>query len=126
MEHTDNESFRYTYSAKQQEELKNIRQKYAPPQESKLEQLRRLDASATRPGTAAAIALGTISTLVMGVGMCCTMVWTQFFALGIVVGLIGIGGIALAYPLFKTITKKQREKLAPQILKLTDELMNLQ
>ncbi|HIR40779.1 MAG TPA: hypothetical protein IAB36_03020, partial [Candidatus Egerieicola pullicola] len=46
----------------------------------------------------------------------------QWFLPGIIVGLIGIGVVVIAYPVFTRITKKQREKLAPQILKLTDEL----
>ncbi len=117
------ETFQYTYSAKQQQEVKTIRAKYAPPEENKLEQLRRLDQSVQIPGTIASLALGVIATLIFGVGLCCVMVWENVFVLGIIVGVIGMAGMALAYPLFAHITKKQREKLAPQILKLTDELM---
>lgn len=118
------ETFHYSYSASRQEEIQNIREKYAPPaQEDKLEQLRRLDQSVTRPGTIISIILGSSGTLVLGVGMCCTLVWTSLFALGVVVGLIGIAGIVAAYPVFNYITKKQKEKLAPEILKLSDELL---
>ena len=49
------ETFEYNYSAKQQKEIKTIREKYVPKEENKMEQLRRLDASATKPGTAASI-----------------------------------------------------------------------
>lgn len=88
-----------------------------------MERLRRLDQSATKKGTAVSIAVGILGCLLLGVGMCCTMVWMgNWFLPGIFLGLIGIGTIALAYPLYTRITKKQREKLAPQILKLTDEL----
>ena len=60
----------------------------------------------------------------MGVGMCCSMVWMGiWFIPGIVIGLIGIGDVAAAYPVYSRITKKERERLAPQILKLTEELM---
>lgn len=117
------ETFTYTYSAKEQEEVKSIRQKYIPREENKLEQLRRLDESVTRPGTIFSILLGTISTLILGVGMCCALVWTNLFVLGIIIGMIGIAGVALAYPVFNTITRKQREKLAPQIMKLSAELI---
>ena len=50
------ETFNYTYSASQQEEIKKIREKYSAPekQEDKMEQLRRLDKSVTKPGTDAA------------------------------------------------------------------------
>jgi len=120
----DNESFRYTYSAKEQEELKKIRQKYAPHEENKMEYLRRLDESATKPGMLAALSVGIISVLIMGIGMCCCMVWIgDLFIPGIIIGIIGIAGVASAYPLYSHITKKHREKLAPEIMRLTDELM---
>ena len=60
----------YTYSARQQEEVKKIREKYLPAEEDKMEQLRRLDESAVRPGTVASIILGVIGALLLGVGMC--------------------------------------------------------
>jgi len=120
------ETFRYTYSAAEQAEIRRIREKYAPrePAEDKMEQLRRLDASAARGASAAALLTGIAGTLIMGVGMCCTMVWRErLFIPGIVIGVIGILGIAAAYPLYARALKKKREKLAPEILRLTDELM---
>ncbi len=118
------EKFMYSYSAKQQEEIKNIRQKYLPREENKMEQLRRLDQSVTKPGMVAAIGVGSVSTLILGLGMCCVMVWKEIlFIPGIVIGIIGIAGIAAAFPLYQEIMEKQREKLAPEIIKLTDELM---
>lgn len=60
-----------------------------------------------------------------GNGMCCTILWSNvLFIPGIIIGLIGIAGVALAYPLNNHLTKKERERLAPEILKLTTELMN--
>ena len=118
-----NETFTYTYSAKQQEEIEKIRRKYLSPEENKMEQLRRLDRSGTKKGTRVSIAVGVVSALLMGVGMCCSMVWMGvWFIPGIVIGLIGIAGVAAAYPLYNRITRKERERLAPQILKLTEEL----
>ena len=118
------ETFEYTYSAKQQQEIENIRKKYLPKEEDKMEQLRRLDRSATKKGTMVSIILGTVSALILGVGMCCTMVWGgRLFIPGIVIGLAGIAGICLAYPLYGRITRRERERLAPEILRLTEELM---
>lgn len=120
------ETFTYTYSASRQEEVRRIREKYAPAtkEEDKLERLRRLDRAATKPGTAAAIAVGMISTLIMGIGMCCTMVWSDtLFIPGIIIGVVGIVGICAAYPLYQCVTKRQRDKLAPEILRLTEELI---
>ena len=120
-----NEVFNYTYSASQQAEIKSIREKYMPPteEEDKMERLRRLDRSVTKAGTAVSLIVGVISTLVLGVGMCCTMVWEGLMLPGIIIGVAGIIGIASAYPLYIHVTKKQREKVAPEILKLSDELM---
>lgn len=121
-EHPD--SFRYTYSAKQQEEVQKIRKKYLPQEESKMERLRRLDQSVTRPGTVASLVLGIVGCMLLGLGMSCTMVWEEkWFFPGIAIGLVGIAGICLAYPLYCRVTKRQREKLGPEILRLTDELM---
>ena len=122
--HPSKETFQYTYSAKEQEEIKNIRKKYAAPEEDKMAQLRRLDAQVTQKGTAAALAVGIIGTLLMGIGMCCCMVWAGSWLIpGIVIGVIGICILAAAYPLYNRITKKEREKIAPEIIRLTDELL---
>lgn len=117
------QDFTYTYSAKQQEEIKSIRQQYLPREEDKMEQLRKLDESAVRPGMIASIAVGTVSSLLLGLGMTCTMVWTHLFVLGIFIGVIGIAGMAAAYPLYVRMIKKQRERIAPQVLALSEELM---
>lgn len=117
------ETFSYTYSAKQQEEIKKIREKYATKEADKMEQLRRLDESVTRKGTVVSLIVGIIGALVLGVGMCCCMVWTELFILGIIVGVLGIGIVSAAYPLYNYVTKKEREKIAPEIIRLTDELM---
>ena len=123
MMENEKNTFHYTYSAKQQEEIRRIREKYLPREEDKMEQLRKLDRNAARKGTIVSVTAGIAGCLLLGVGMCCTMVWAeQFFVLGVIVGLIGIAVIAAAYPLYVRITKKEREKIAPQILRLTEEL----
>ena len=117
--------FNYTYSAKQKEEIQSIRSKYLPQEQKidKMEQLRRLDKSTTKRGTIISIATGILGCLLLGVGMCCTMVWMgKWFLPGVIIGIVGIAAIAIAYPLYTRITKKEREKAAPQILKLTEEL----
>jgi len=120
----ERESFTYTYSAKQQAEIRAIRQKYAPAEEDAMTRLRRLDAQAGHKGTMWALMVGILSTLVMGVGMCCTMVWAdRWFVPGILIGLSGIAGVSLAYPLYVRITRREREKIAPEIIRLADELL---
>lgn len=89
-----------------------------------MEQLRRLDRSVTQKGVIVSLVAGIIGALILGVGMCCTMVWSEnWFIPGIVIGLVGIVAVSLAYPLYTHITKKEREKIAPEIMRLTDELM---
>ena len=118
-----NNTFEYTYSASQQEEIKKIRDKYMKKNhvESKIEQLQKQDKKAENPGMIFSIALGIIGTLIFGIGMCCVLVWTKF-TWGIVIGVFGIIMLAIAYPAYKYITKKQREKITPQVLKLIEEL----
>jgi len=123
---TENNTFQYTYSAKQQAEIENIRKKYAPSSsnEDKMEQLRRLDASVTNKATVVSLILGITGTLIMGTGMSFALVWqTLLFIPGIIIGLIGIALLSIAYPVYNKILKKEREKAAPEIIRLTDELL---
>jgi len=117
------ETFNYTYSAKEQEEIKKIREKYVPKEADKMEQLRRLDASVSRKGTIFSLVIGIIGTLIFGTGMSMCLVWTDLFLPGIIVGIVGIAAVSLAYPLYSFITKRERERIAPEIIRLTDELM---
>ena len=117
-------TYTYTYSARQQAEIKAIRSKYLPPEEDKMATLRRLDASAGQKGSTAALILGITSALILGIGMCCCMVWADIlFVPGIVIGLAGMAVMGAAYPVYSKTLKKEREKIAPEIMRLTDELM---
>ena len=118
-------AFEYTYSAKQQEEIEKIRSKYVPKQETKLEQLKRLDRETEKKGTVVAITVGTIGILIMGAGMSLCLVWTEVMSLmvaGIITGIVGMGIAGTAYPLYTNITKKERAKVADQIIALSNEL----
>lgn len=125
----ENETFKMTYSAQQQEEIQAIRKKYAPREESKMEHLRALDAQVNRRASMRAVVLGTVGAIVMGCGM--SLVMSDFGALlgaaalpvGVAVGLTGMLLLALAYPVYNRTLQKEREKVAPEILRLTDELM---
>lgn len=116
-----NNKFEYTYSAARQAELEEIRKKYLPQEETKMDKLRRLDNSVTSLGTAVSIAAGITGTLIMGFGMCLVMVWSRFIS-GIIIGVFGMALVGAAYPIFKFITKKRREQIAPEILRLTEEI----
>lgn len=117
------EVFTYTYSAKQHNEINEIKQKYFPREENKIEQLRRLDKSVEKKGTTVSTIVGILGTMMLGIGLCCVMVWEDvMFVPGIIIGLLGIGFIAAAYPLHERIVKKERAKIAPIIMKLVEEL----
>lgn len=118
-------NFSYTYSSAQQEEIKRIRDKYLPAEhENQMERLRQLDRSVTRPGMIAALVIGIVSTLILGTGMCFVMLWPDtLFMPGIAIGIVGLIGVGAAYPVYLRITKKQRNKLAPEIARLSNELL---
>jgi hypothetical protein len=122
-------SFCYTYSAQQQKEVEAIRRKYLPREEDKMAQLRRLHSIPTRKAVCASIGIGVPGLLLLGTGMslCMTelgdVLGIYAMAVGIGVGLAGIALAALAYPVYNLVLKRQREKIAPQILLLTDELL---
>ena len=124
MDNNQNNTFQYTYSAREQAEVKRIRSKYIPKEEDKMAQLKRLDASVTNKATMRALIVGVVGALILGTGMSCCMVWTEALLIpGIIIGLVGMGVLSLAYPLYHRTLKKERERVAPEILRLTDELM---
>ena len=126
--------FTYTYSAREQAELRRIRDKYTAPTESedKMDRLRRLDASVNSTAQTVALVFGIIGTLILGFGM--SLIMTDIseslgfsgdvaMIVGITVGIVGGVFASLAYPIYNAIVKVKRKKLAPEIIRLTDELM---
>ena len=115
--------FEYTYSAKQQDEIRRIRKKYIP-QEDKLTYLKKLDNQIELTATIKSLSVGIIGSLVLGIGMSMSMVWIDTLLVeGIFVGVIGIVILSLAYPMYQKTLKKKREEIAPEIIKITDELL---
>lgn len=131
-EKSGTEGFQYTYSAKEQAELKRIREKYLPCKENKMEVLRRLDRAVTRKAQIASLVFGIVGILILGLGM--SLVMSEFGALlgiephvavliGISIGIIGGVISAAAYPIHQLILKHEQKKAAPQIIRLADELI---
>ena len=134
MDNQETETFQYTYSAKEQEEIKAIRKKYSAQEqvEDKMAQLRRLDASVAQKATTASLVFGMIGALIMGMGMSLAMTnvgeilgltGQMAMLMGIIIGTVGIILVCIAYPVYNRIVKKERERIAPEIIRLTDELM---
>lgn len=127
-------SFSFTYSAKEQAELKRIRAKYTAPTEAedKMARLRRLDASVTKAAETVSLILGIIGTLILGFGMslCMTELGeilgfhkTASMVIGVTVGCFGGVIAGLAYPVYNVTVNRKRKKVAPEIVRLADELL---
>ena len=134
MDNKNKETFSYTYSAKEQEEIKTIRKKYVEEEqtEDKMSLLRRLDAAVTQKATTIALVFGVIGVLIMGIGMSLAMteigemiglLGSMSMLVGILIGIVGIILVWMAYPVYNRVIRKERKKIAPKIIKLTDELM---
>ena len=99
-----------------------------------MEQLRRMDAGVTQKATIRALTVGFIGALIMGLGM--SLVMTDLIAilgladlqkvgmlLGIIIGIVGMVMACLAYPIYQRVLRRERERIAPEVLRLADELM---
>ncbi len=134
-QHDDNQKFSYTYSAKEQEEIKEIRKKYTMGEDTsddgKMQRLRRLDRGVTQKATVFSLLTGISGTLILGTGMSFIMTdtgqmlpsSTLALCIGTGIGIVGIAGMALAYPVYNHIIQKERKRIAPDVLRLTDELL---
>ncbi len=120
----NNEAFNYRYSAAQNKEVEDIRKRYMPQGESKMDRLKKLDSQVQLAGVIQALTLGIIGCLIFGIGMC--------FFLGVFTGeawltalLMIVGTIIMlpAYPTFRYISRATKKRLTPEILRLSEEIM---
>lgn len=100
---------------------------YSPKDTSKVVALRKLDARAKLPATVFTYTFGIVSALIMGVGMCFSMKVigngsAAMMVLGIAVGIIGMIGMGINYPIYKRILNKGKRKYAFDILQLAKEI----
>lgn len=119
----ENSTFTYNYSAKEAREVEEIRKKYIPHEMDKMERLRRLDNRVENAGMIESLCLGIIGLLIFGVALC--------FALGVLgtawwpsipIGILGLGVMLPAYPLYRHLYEKKKAELTPEILRLVEEL----
>ena len=107
-------------------EIQEIRKRYLPQSESKMDELKRLDAQVQNSGMVESLCVGIIGCLIFGLGMCLAMQvlgsGIERIILGILIGIIGMIGMLVAYPVYRRKQKKAKEKFAPRILELTEEL----
>ena len=100
---------------------------YAPKDTSKVVALRKLDARAKLPATIFTYTFGIIAALVTGVGMCFSMNvigsgTTTMFVLGVIVGIVGLAGMGINYPIYKKMLAKEKKKYAYEIIELAKEI----
>lgn len=118
--------FSYCYSAKENTEVLEIRKKYLPQNESKIDELKRLDALVQGSGVVEALCAGFIGFMLLGLGVCLTVQIIGFggwlIALGILLAIVGIIGMAVAYPMYRRIFGRTKAKYTPRILELAAEL----
>ena len=100
---------------------------YAPKDTSKVVALRKLDARAKLPATIFSYTFGIIAALVTGVGMCFSMNvigsgTTTMFVLGVIVGIVGLTGMGINYPIYKKMLAKGKQKYAYEIIELANEI----
>ena len=120
----ENKSFTYNYSAARNKEVESIRRKYMPHEESKLETLKRLDYRVQTAGMIESLCFGIIGALVFGVGMCFFL--DVFAGAAWLTAILMICGTLLmipAYPIYRSIARKTRVELTPEILRLSEEIM---
>ena len=116
-------AFSYTYSASENQEVLRIRQKYLPKEETKLEELKRLDSLVHSSGVIQGLCAGIGGCLVFGLGLCLAMeVIGHMIWLGVILGLVGTAGMLAAFPIYRKIFHKAKSQHSPRILELAAQL----
>ena len=119
-------TFSYKYSAKENAEVQAIRKKYLPKSESKLEELKRLDETVQASGMVESLCTGIGGALIFGLGLCLAMQvigsGLVMMIIGVLIGIVGMSGMLVAYPVYRKVFSATKEKYAPRILELTAEL----
>lgn len=120
----ENKPFTYNYSAARNKEVENIRRKYLHEEESKLETLKRLDYKVQSAGMIESLCIGIIGALVFGIGVCFFLdVFAGAVWLTALFMIIGTLLMIPAYPIYRRIAHRTKEKLTPEILRLSEEIM---
>lgn len=104
----------------------SIAKDYAPKESSKIVALKKLDNRAKLPATIFTYSCGIISALVFGTGMCLAMQvignGLAGMVLGIIIGIIGMIGCGVNYPIYKKMLEKDKAKYAYEIVQLAKEI----
>ena len=110
--------------------VQKIRTQYTEKQHTELDALKALDSKVKKPANVFAYIYGSVSAVIMGAGMSLVMTeigemigLTNAMVPGIVIGVVGMGMALSAYPIYKKLLNARKKKYAPEILKLSDKIM---
>lgn len=104
-----------------------IAKEYAPNDTSKVVALKKLDRKAKRKANIFTYTFGVVMSLILGTGMCISMKvigdGSPFMTIiGIIVGIIGIIGVGVNYPIYKKMLETGKKKYASEIMQLAKEI----
>ena len=104
-----------------------IANEYAPKKTSKVVALKKLDRKAKSPANIFAYSFGVIMSLVLGTGMCLSMKVigdgsSAMMIVGIIVGIVGIIGVSINYPVYRKLLESGKKKYAFEIMELAKEI----
>ena len=101
----------------------SIAKDYAPKESSKIVALKKLDNRAKLPATIFTYSCGIVSALIFGTGMCMAMGEIGgSMVMGILIGIIGMIGCGVNYPIYKKVLEKGKAKYAYEIVQLAHEI----
>ena len=104
----------------------SIAKEYAPKENSKILALKKLDNRAKLPATIFTYSLGIVSALIFGTGMCLAMQvigsGVAGVVMGIIIGIIGLAGCGVNYPIYKILLEKGKAKYAYEIVELARQI----
>ena len=122
------ERFNFKYTAPTEEERKeidSIRRQYSPQEqtESKMERLRRLDSLVKNTAIIWSLVFGVLGALIFGLGLTMILEWS-IWLWGVVLMVCGSVPMSIAYPIYKLLLKKYKNRYGEEILRLSEELLN--
>ena len=110
--------------------VQKIRTQYTEKQHTELDTLKELDAKVKKPANIFAYTYGSVSAIIMGAGMSLVMTeigtilgLTSAMVPGIAIGVVGLSMALTTYPIYKKILEGRKKKFAPEILKISEQLM---
>lgn len=111
--------------------VQKIRSQYTENEHTELDALKALDAKVKKPANVFAYTYGSVGAIVMGAGM--SLVMTDIGAMvglastmvpGIAIGVVGLGMVCTTCPIYRKMLASRKKKFAPEILKLSEKLVN--